>query len=231
MKEPRGMHSAVSASTRSGKARGAQVDAASNQPQHSQTTVGKQQRIMWIDGVGGYMLLDTDEVVIGQAYHGSPSEICIVGDLSRQAAAIRRSDGDYLIQPLQPTRINDCPIDRPQLLSDGCEIQLGDRVRLAFSKPSPLSATARLELVSLNKFKPTVDGILLLSDSCVLGPNAGSHVVCPTWSNEILMFRHQAGWYFRTLDEVEVDGKLEKGQIPLVAGMRINGNDFSLSIE
>lgn len=205
--------------------------AARNQKLLTESQPGQARRVLWIDGVGGYLLLDKDEILIGQALSGSSADLRIVGDLSRQAAAIRRSEGDYLIQPLQPTRINGLPIDRPQILSDGCEIQLGERVRLAFAQPSPLSHTARLKLVSLNKFRPTVDGVLLLSDSCVLGPSPGSHIHCPTWKTEILMFRHNDGWYFRTLEKVEVDGMSTEGQIPLVSGMRMKGEDFSLSVE
>ena len=198
----------------------------------AETSAGQKRRIMWIDGVGGFMLVEKDEVMIGQAASGNVSvDIGIVGDLSRQAAAIKRVDGDYLLQPLQPTWLNDYPVDRAQLLADDSLIQLGQRVKLRFSRSSPLSATARLDLESLHRFKPNVDGILLLSDSCILGPNVGSHVLCPSWSNELLLFRHGSGWFFRSMVEVNVDGEPMQGQIPLVAGMRMDGEDFSLSIE
>ncbi len=198
----------------------------------SETTVSsKACRVLWIDGVGGFLCVDRDEVVIGQATGGADADITIVGDLSRQAAAIRRSGSDYLLQPLQSMTLNDRPVDRAQLLQDGHLLQLGKRVKLRFSKPNPLSATARLDLVSLNRWKPNVDGVLLLSDSCVIGPNAGSHVMCPGWKSEMLMFRHGDGWCFRTLVEVDVDGQKTKGQIPIVSGMRIRGEDFSLSVE
>lgn len=196
-----------------------------------ESSPGKQQRILWIDGVGGFLLLDQDEVLIGQAVSRGAADVCIVGDLSRQAAAIRRSQGDYLLQPLQPTSVDGVAVDRAQLLQDGATIQFGGRVKLRFRRPNPLSATARLDLVSLNRFKPHVDGVLLLSESCVLGPQPGSHVECPTWSNELLLFRHAGEWYFRSLMEVNVDGEPMTGQIPMRAGMRMDGPDFSLSVE
>ncbi len=194
-------------------------------------TISTPRRVLWIDGIGGFLCCDTDEVVIGQAVGGSLADIGIVGDLSRQAAAIRRSGGDYLLQPLQQMWLNDAPVERAQLLRDGSVLQLGRRVRVGFAKPNPLSATARLNLLSLNKWKPSVDGVLLLADSCVIGPNPGSHIHCPLWKNELLMFRHADGWYFRTLAEVEVNGQKTQGQIPIVSGMRIRGEDFSLSVE
>jgi len=188
-------------------------------------------RILWIDGVGGFLLVDRQEVVIGQATASSKADIAIVGDLSRQAAAIRRTESDYLLQTLQPTHVDNVSIDRPLLLSDSATIQLGQRVQLEFSKPSPLSATACMKLSSMNRFKPNVDGILLLADSCIIGPNPGSHVACPSWSKELLLFRNGEDWYFRTLDEVLVNGKPDKGQIALESGLRIQGEDFSLSVE
>ncbi|MCR9291500.1 MAG: FHA domain-containing protein [bacterium] len=196
-----------------------------------ESSVGQPKRILWIDGVGGYLLIDKEEVVIGQANSSSAADIRIVGDVSRQAAAIRRSAGDYLLQPLQPTMVNGVAIDRPLLLNDQDEIRLGERVRVKFAKPNPLSGTASLSMESLHRFKPHVDGVLLMSDSCIIGPNTGSHVMCPTWTSELLLFRHSNDWFFRSLEEVEVDGVPLKGQIPMVAGMRMRGEDFSLSIE
>lgn len=186
---------------------------------------------LWIDGVGGFTLIDREEVLIGQAIASSTADIRIVGDLSRQAAAIRRSEGDYLLQPLQPTKQNGRSVDRAQLLQDGDEVQLGERVKFQFRKPNPLSATARIDLVSLHRFKPNVNGILMLSDSCILGPQPGSHVECPTWASELLLFRHGEDWHFRTLAKVEVNGKTVQGQILLQPGMRMDGDDFSLSVE
>jgi hypothetical protein len=195
------------------------------------TVSSRPSRILWIDGVGGFLCCDRDEVILGQAVGNSEVDISIVGDLSRQAAAIRRSGGDYLLQPLQQMTLNDRPVDRAQLLQDGNVLSLGRRVKVKFSKSNALSATARLDLISLNRWKPSVDGVLLLADSCIIGPNAGSHVLCPGWKSELLMFRHGEGWCFRTLAEVDVNGQKIRGQIPIVAGMRIRGEDFSLSVE
>ncbi|HBE69630.1 MAG TPA: hypothetical protein DDW52_15910 [Planctomycetaceae bacterium] len=188
-------------------------------------------RILWIDGVGGFLLVESDEVIVGQAAPRAKVDVAIVGDLSRQSAAIRRSEGDYLLQPLQATQLNGADIDRPHLLSHNDELQLGDRVKLQFMRPSPLSATAVLKMGSLNRFKPNVDGVLLLADSCILGPAATSHVQCPHWKGELLMFKKGDDWVFRTLETVTVNGEEAQGQILLTPGMRMQGEDFSLSVE
>ncbi len=194
-------------------------------------TGGEPHHVMWVDGVGGFLMVESDEAMVGQALPSSKVDIAIVGDLSRQAAAIRRSGGDYLVQPLQASALNGQEIERPKLLSHGDELQFGKSVKLNFHKPSPLSSTARLTMKSLHRFKPHVDGVLLLADSCILGPSASSHVLCPEWNGELLLFRKAERWVFRTLEVVTVDGQETQGEIPMVPGMRMQGDDFSLSIE
>jgi hypothetical protein len=190
------------------------------------------QPILWIDGVGGYLLVDRTEVSVGQAVLGSRVDVGIVGDLSRQAAVIRRIDGDYLLQPLQSAiRLNGQLVDRAQLLSAQDEISFGPRVRMKFTKPNPLSATARLELPNFGRFQPHVDAVLLMADACILGPNHGSHVICPHWNSELLLVRRADTWYLRAQQELEVNGQPQRGQIALSSGMRVCGADFSLSIE
>lgn len=191
----------------------------------------KAPRILWIDGVGGYLLIDRDQVLIGQATAGCLVDIGIVGDLSRQAAVIRRSHADYLIEPMQETFLDGVLITQPQLLRSGAQMQWGSRVKLQLIKPHPLSSTARLNLTSHHRFQPRVDGVLLLADSCILGPGPNCHVHCPQWGQDLLMFSHAGQWYFRTMGEVEVDGQTQQGQIPIRAGMRMRGLDFSLSVE
>lgn len=190
------------------------------------------QPILWIDGVGGYLLVDREEVSLGQAVVGSSVDIPIVGDLSRQAGVIRRADSDYLLQPFQlATRLNGALVDRTQLLTGRDEIQFGDRVRLKFTKPNPLSATARLELAGLGRFQPQVDAVLLLADACILGPGPGSHVACPDWDTELMLLRRGQGWFFRVSDELEINARPERGHVALASGLRIRGDNFSLSIE
>jgi hypothetical protein len=185
--------------------------------------------ILWIDGVGGYLMLDRDDVLIGQA--GSVVDIAVVGDISRHAGVIHRRQTDYFVDPLQEMRIDEVGVNSTHLLPSECLLQWGNRVKMRLVKPHPLSSTARLEMVSLHRFQPRVDGVLLLADSCILGPNSSSHVRCSEWSQDLLMYRQSGQWYFRTVAEVEVDGSPQKGQIPIRPGMRMRGNDFSLSIE
>jgi hypothetical protein len=99
-----------SALTRSTQAAGLQAALGGNTKEMLSDTVSTPRRVLWIDGIGGFLCCDRDEILIGQAINGSAADIGIVGDLSRQAAAIRRSGGDYLLQPLQQMWLNDAPV-------------------------------------------------------------------------------------------------------------------------
>ena len=202
------------------------------QSQHGNTPNADRPRIMWVDGVGGYLLLDANEFTIGQAVASATVDIPIVGDLSRMACAMHRSESDYVLHPLQDVHIDAQHVQRPQVVSNGSTIQLGSSVKLRFVQPSPLSASARLELVSRHRFKPHVDAVLLLADSAILGPSQQGHVYCPAWPNQMVMFRDGADWYFRVFEAVEVNGKTSTEELILVqSNMRIAGESFSLSIE
>ena len=187
--------------------------------------------ILWIDGVGGYVLCDQLEVVIGQAIPGNNVDLMIVGDLSRRAAAIRRSGEDHLLQPLQAISVNDVAIDRATILRDGDLLTLGQRVQLQYVRPNRLSSTAKLQMISRHRWQPSVDGILLMGDSCVLGPGSTSHILCPFWSTDVLLFRNRDQWMCRSSQPLEVDGKEYRDVVPLIRGKRIRGSDFSMTLE
>ena len=60
---------------------------------------------------------------------------------------------------------------------------------LRYRLPHPLSTTARLELASRHRTQPWADGVLLMGNSCVLGPNLRNHVVCRDWSEDVVLYR------------------------------------------
>ncbi len=187
--------------------------------------------ILWIDGIGGFLLWDKPELIVGQAFSESQADIGIMGDLSRRAAALRRMGADYLIQPLQNIKVDGNPIDRPQLLRDGCVAELSSSVKVRFEKPNTLSGTALLKMASIHRWKPNVDAVILFADCCIIGPRVGSHIYCPQWRHEVLLLRKADTWQLRVAEEVQVGEATLRGQIAIHPGVRIRGEDFSLSLE
>ena len=87
------------------------------------------------------------------------------------------------------------PVDATELLGDGSRIEIGPGVKLQMRRAHPLSLTARLDFLSRHRTQPPADAVLLLADSCVLGPKPHSHVVCRDWSREVILFRHEEKFF------------------------------------
>jgi len=190
-------------------------------------------KILWIDGVGSYAICDQVEVSIGQAFPGNAVDLAIRGDLSRRAAIIRRHGEDHLIQPLQTVLVNGREIDRAVVLSDGCRISLGARIELLYIRPTQLSGTARLELTGNVRWQPLLSAALLMGESCVLGPESNCHVVCPDWTNKVVLFRNGTQWMCRASPQanIQLNGKSMSAPFPLVQGQRITGDEISMTLE
>jgi hypothetical protein len=187
--------------------------------------------ILWIDGVGGYLVCEGDEVLLGQGVPGGRVDVPILGDLSRDHAVIRRSGEGYLLVPRRATRLNGREIGEPTPLADGAIFELGQGVRLRFRQPHPLSRTARLEFVSRNRTQPPTDGIILLAESCMLGPGTRCHVVCDDWSREVMLCRTGEELSCRVDGTIEIDGQTCAGGGPIGRGSKLLGEEFSITME
>jgi hypothetical protein len=206
-----------------------EVAAAPERPPHSQF-------LLWVDGVGGYLVHLPDEVTIGQA---SPEgiagpqrvDVAIRGDLSRRHAVIHRRGESYTIEPIGPVTINGRRITECTLLTDGAQLALGESVRLRFRQPHPLSASARLEFNSRHRTHPYSDAILLMAESCVLGPAERNHVIARDWTQDLVLYRQGENLCCRTMQQVEIDGRLCDGRGRLEWNSRIAGDNFSVTLE
>jgi tetratricopeptide (TPR) repeat protein len=188
--------------------------------------------MLWIDAVGGYLVCLSDRVVIGQAHPGSRVELPLQADISRRHAQSRREGEGYLVEPLGGmVKVDGKKVEGAALLSDGDELELGDGVRLRFRRPHVLSASARLEIISRHRTQPFVDGVILMAESCVLGPKWQNHVVCRDWSGDVVLYRREDQIFCRAMESLEIDGKLHDGRGKLGPNSRIVGSDFSLSVE
>lgn len=193
--------------------------------------------MLWIDGVGGYLVCLADDIWIGQATPGSQTisgnvvAIGIQGELARQHAKLTRSGEGYVLEAAHPVTMDGRPVSGKRVLSDGDEFELGRGVRIRFRQPHSLSATARLEILSRHRTAPHADGVLLMAESCVLGPKWQNHVVCKDWGNDVVLFRQGANLFCRTSGELQIDGTTFAGRGPLTQGSHASGEDFAFSIE
>jgi hypothetical protein len=194
--------------------------------------------VLWIDAVGGFLVCLADEVTLGQPVAGSEVDIPILGDVSRRHATIERDAEGYILRPLRTTYLDGQRVEHPRELKNAATIGLGSAsggVQVAFRRPHALSMSARLDLVSRNRFEPATDGVILMADTCILGPKPGSHVVCPGWSSEVVLFKQGRQLFCRAKGPLEVDGR----KVDLASGRpaeirrnsRLEGGDFAMSLE
>lgn len=187
--------------------------------------------LLWIDGVGGYLVCEADMVVIGQPSPGGQVDVPILGDISRQHARIHRNGEGYLLQPLRPTRVGGRPVEGWHTLADGHVMELGEGVQLRFRRPNALSTTARLEFASHHRTLPAADAVLLMSESCVLGPAASCHVNCRNWSQQVVIFRQDGELWIRAAGKFTIDGRPCEGEGRITRSSQIVGEGFSMSLE
>ncbi len=175
------------------------------------------------------MLTLSDEIVIGQPT--ADVDVPILGDISKRHARICRDGEGYLIEALRPVHVNGQPVQERTTLSDRAIIRLGDRVELRFRRPHALSTTARLEFVTGHRTQPSSDAVLMMAETCVLGPSGHSHVVCHDWPNEVVLFRRHGELFCRTPGAMEIDGVETRRRGLITRSSRVQGDRFSFSLE
>jgi len=196
----------------------------------SQRPPGKR-HVAWIDGVGGYLICLDDEITIGQPSAPPSVDIPILADLSRRHASLRRDGESYVLSPIHRVSVDGVPLSGPTVLNNGALIEVGETVKIRFRQPHALSATAVLTLESHHKTEPAVDGIVLMSDSCIFGPHSHSHVCCRDWTEDLVFIRRGEGLTFRTAATVEVDGQPVDPQALLPGNCRLEAENFAMSLE
>lgn len=187
---------------------------------------------LWVDAVGGFLVCLTDSVILGQAVPATDVDIPILGDLSSRHAKIRRSGEGFVIEPFGCVVLNGRPLTQWGVLHDRDEFYLGEKVKLRFRKPHPLSNTARLDILSGHRTSPSADGVLLMGTTCLLGSSEQHHIVCRDWENEIVLIRGTGGTFrFRSGCRVELNGipAADAGELPW--NTRLSGEDFALTME
>src|SRR5207244_12976345 len=148
--------------------------------------------LLWIDGIGGYLLCLGNRVTLGQAAPDGCVDIPLYADISRMHAALTRDAEGYLLEALRTVQVNSRPVDRA-LLRAGDRITLGNSCQLHFRQPVPVSATARLDLVSGHRLPLAVDAVLLMAETLVLGPGPQAHVPIPDLKQPVVLYRHKEG--------------------------------------
>ena len=194
---------------------------------------------LWIDGVGCFWVLPSDRDTIGgpepiapKATDASESaDIALLSDLKRQHAAIVRTGEAYLLEARGAARVSGRDVADRAALSDGAVIELGRSVRLRFRQPSALSHSARVDFLSDHRPTQAVDGVVLLADTCLLGPREQNHIACPDWPGTVLLVRQGRELWCRSQVDVSVNGQRLGSGRRLASGDVVSGEEWRFRME
>lgn len=186
--------------------------------------------LLWVDGVGGYLVLPGHRVSLGQVNADAMPDIAILADISRHHATVQRDSEGYFLQAHRPVRVNGKPTDQC-FLASGDRLTFGTTCQFAFSLPAPLSATARLEPVSGHRLLQPVRAVLLMADTLILGPRAAGHVLVEDAPFPLILFRQGDGLALRCPGEFQIDGCVHRDRAPVEPGRSVVTAAVSFSLE
>ena len=187
--------------------------------------------LLWVDAVGGYLVCLDERIVLGRAGPDSPADVPLMGDLSRNHASLVRSGESYMLQAHHSSFVNGKPVADQAVLRDGDVIRLGSTVELEFRQPSPVSATARLIIVSRHRLHLAVDGVLLMAETCIVGGTGQAHIPAPALKDPVVLYRQGNALWCRAPGSFDVDGRTCAARAPLTLQSSVLGDGFSFSLE
>jgi len=198
-----------------------------------QRTLGPAARekfLLWVDGVGGFLICLTPRVVLGHAALDSDVDVPILADVSRQHAAIERDAHGYFLEAMRAVQVNQKAVTKT-VLHAGDQITLGRSCQFVFTQAVPVSASARLDLVSGHRLWRALQGVLLMAETVVLGPGSQSHVRVPELKQPMVLFRQRSGLAVRYPGKLWVNDQPVIDRCDLTPGLRVATDDVSLSLE
>jgi hypothetical protein len=208
-------------------------DSALNGPTSVERSAAKDCYFLWVDGVGAFQLFTSGEVTLGGPTRDKqPADLVLLANLSRRHATFLRSEEGYVLEAHAACKVADRAVEGSTHLNNNYRLELGSGVRLRFRVPSVLSATAVIDFLSDHRPTRSIDGVILMDETCLLGPTADNHVVCPDWSETVLLFRKGDEFWAKSQSQIEIDGKwMSESGGPVKPGSYVSGNDFGFRLE
>jgi len=186
--------------------------------------------LLWIDGIGGYLICMGPRVTIGQAVPDATVDVPLFADVSRLHATLTRDAEGYLLEAVRSMQVNGQVTERA-LLQANDRVTLGGSCQVQFRQPVPVSASARLDIVSGHRLALAVDAVLMMADTLVLGPSSQAHESMPDLRQPIVLFRQKNSLGIRFAGKFAVDGQrcTERGSLKPTS--MVSGDGFTFAIE
>lgn len=184
---------------------------------------------LWVDGVGAYLVRFGDRLSIGGPV--GDTDLVLLANLSRHHAEIVRHGEGYVLEPHARCRVEGRDVTERTLLADGHVIELNEGVKLRFRQPSVLSTTARIEFASDHRPDWSVDGVLLVQETLLLGPGDQNHVVCREWPESVILTRRNDVTTCRSRTSLVVGTDPVQGEATVPHGATVTGPGMRFRLE
>ncbi|MDB4393961.1 hypothetical protein OAF37_03815 [Rubripirellula sp.] len=143
---------------------------------------------LWIDGCGGYLLVNGVQWSVGGLSRATNADVCVQADWPRLAGQISRRGADYFWQGQNS-------LESKTLLTDGTPFPIQGSALMTLGKPSQLSDTAVLSLNAPHRFDQHVDGVVLVRETVLVGPGSDCHLRCRGASDRAILQLKDNQWY------------------------------------
>lgn len=186
--------------------------------------------LLWVDGVGGYLVCLSHRVTFGQATGDGPVDVPLFADVSRLHAEVTRDGEGYVVESGKSVLVNGKETTRA-VLAAGDRVTLGATCQFLFHKPVSVSSTARLELTSGHRLPVAVDGVLLMGNELMLGAGPNAHIVLPWLPIPVLIYRSKEGLGVRVPGSgFRIDDRpcTDRAILPLPAVVTADGFTFAI---
>ena len=187
--------------------------------------------MLWIDGVGAWLVCCGTTVVLGSAAPDATADIRLQAPLSRRHAVLELSGENWLLRPVQVSGAEPGPAGSAVSLVSGGVVPISSRVLLRFQMPSVLSSSAVLTLESPQRLVPEADGVVLLADRMLLGPGIDSHIRCPALPGRLVLYRSQNRLWCRSTAEFLLNGQNTSDAAEVEHGTILCMGEFRLRVE
>lgn len=134
-------------------------------------------------------MLGGDDWSVGGVSDHDPADICVRADWARRAGRIRRQDDDYFW-------INS-ETDTPLLITDGQTLPIPGSAAMKLTQPSPLCRSATVSLGDPHRFVDHVDGVVLVSEALLIGPDADCHIRSTSLAERVVLTQRESSWHAR----------------------------------
>jgi hypothetical protein len=186
--------------------------------------------LLWIDGVGGFLVCLCPRVSLGQATAEAYVDVPIYADISRLQAYITRDAEGHVLEAIRPTSVNEKAVEKA-LLRDGDRLRFNSQCQLNFKQPVAISSTALLHVTSRHRLPWAVDGILLLGETCLLSGSGDAHIHVPGLKKRVAIVRRKEGLAVQTAGEFEVDGQHCKDRAEVNFSSTVNTEELRFTFE